>query len=161
MGIVSPMRWVVWWFAILSAYVIEFVTQTASEVVAGIIIAFLCTVIVAAALQNAKPSVRVSWRWLRHLAAVPAAMVRDAFLVSARIVWAMRRGERLVGMLTRIPYDPGDRENELDLGREALVVYGTCAAPNTIVAEVDERGSLLVHQLVARDQKIASEQWPL
>lgn len=161
MGIVRPMRWVLWWFAILSAYVIEFVAQTAGEVVAGIIIAFLCTLIVAAALANAKPSVRVHWGWLRHLAAVPGAMVRDAFVVSARIIWALRSGERLTGMLTRIPYDSGDRGNDLDQGREALVVYGTCAAPNTIVAEVDERGSLLVHQLVARKHKTASEQWPL
>lgn len=155
------MRWVLWWFAILAAYVIEFATQTVSEVVAGIIIAFLCTLIVAAALRNARPSVRVSWRWLGRLASVPAAMLRDAFVVSGRIIWALRRGERLTGMFTRIPYDPGDRENELDLGREALVVYGTCAAPNTIVAEVDERGSLLVHQLLARERKIASERWPL
>ncbi len=155
------MRWVLWWFAILSAYVIEFVTQTASEVVAGIIIAFLCTLVVAAALRNAQPGVRVYWRWLRHLAHVPIAMLRDALLVSARIVWALRRGEKLVGFVRRVPYDPGDRENALDAGREALVIFGVCAAPNTIVAELDLRGELLVHQLVARELPHASNRWPL
>lgn len=155
------MRWVLWWFAILSAYVIELVTQTASEVVAGIIIAFLCTLVVAAALGNAKPGVRVHWRWLRHLAAVPAAMLGDALLVSARILWALRHGEQLAGMLKRIPYDPGDRQSDLDMGREALVVFGLCAAPNTIVAEVDLRGNILVHQLVARERPQHSRQWPL
>lgn len=155
------MRWVLWWFAILSAYVIEFVTQTVSEVVAGMIIAFLCTLIVAAALRNAHPGVRVYWRWLSHLASVPAAMMSDALLVSGRIIWALRRGEELVGMMKRIPYDPGDRENEFDQGREALVIFGTCAAPNTIVADVDLRGSLVVHQLVAREKPLQSEQWPL
>jgi hypothetical protein len=155
------MRWVLWWFAILAAYVIEFVTQTASEVVAGIIIAFLCTLIVAAALRYADPGVRVYWRWLRHLSRVPAQMARDAFLVSGRIIWALRTGEQLVGMLVRVPYDPGDRKNPLDIGREALVVYGTCAAPNTMVAEVDLRGNLLVHQLIAKEMPAESEQWPL
>lgn len=155
------MRWVLWWFAILSAYVIEFVTQTVSEVVAGIIIAFLCTLVVAAALHHAKPGPRVYWSWLRHLARVPAQMIRDALLVSARIFWALRTGNQLTGMLKRIPYDPGDRQSPLDAGREALVVFGMCAAPNTMVAEVDLRGNLLVHQLVARDQPAESEQWPL
>ncbi len=155
------MRWVVWWFAILSAYVIEFVTQTASEVVAGIIIAFLCTLIVAAALKHARPGVRVQWRWLRHLAAVPAGMIRDTFVISGRIVWALRRGEPLVGMLKRIPYDPGDRKSDLTMGREALVIFGICATPNTLVTEVDTRGNLLVHQLVAAEQPRQSEQWPL
>jgi hypothetical protein len=155
------MRWVLWWFAILAAYIIEFVTQTASEVVAGGIIAFLSALIVFGALRNAKPDVRVYWSWLRHLAKIPAAMVRDALLVSGRIVWALRHGEQLVGMLVRVPYDPGDRDNPLDMGREALVVYGTCAAPNTMVAEVDLRGSLLVHKLIAREQQLESEQWPL
>jgi hypothetical protein len=155
------MRWVLWWFAILSAYVIEFVTQTVSEVVAGIIIAFLCTVIVAAALKNAQPDVRVFWRWLRHLAKVPAAMIRDALLVSGRIVWALRTRNQLVGMLVRVPYDPGDRRNPLDIGREALVVYGVCAAPNTMVAEVDLRGNLLIHQLIAKELPHESDRWPL
>lgn len=155
------MRWVLWWFAILSAYVIEFVTQTVSEVVAGIIIAFLCTVIVAGASKNSQPDVRVYWRWLRHLAKVPASMIRDALLVSGRIVWALRTGNELVGMLVRVRYDPGDRQNPLEVGREALAVYGVCAAPNTMVAEVDLRGNLLVHQLVAREMPHESDRWPL
>lgn len=155
------MRWVLWWFAILSAYVIEFVTQTASEVVAGIIIAFLCTLIVASALRHARPGVQARWTWLRHLAHIPAAMLRDALVVSGRIIWAIHTGNQLVGRLKRIPYDPGDRTNPWDVGREALVVYGTCAAPNTMVAEVDLRGNLLIHELIARDKPLESEQWPL
>jgi hypothetical protein len=155
------MRWVLWWFAVLSAYVIEFVTQTVSEVVAGIIIAFLCTVIVAGALRNAQPDVRVYWRWLRHLSKIPAQMLRDALLVSGRIIWALRTGNQLVGMLKRVPYDPGDRDDPLTFGREALVVYGVCAAPNTMVAEVDLRGNLLIHQLIARDDERESEEWPV
>lgn len=155
------MRWVLWWFAVLSAYVIEFVTQVASEVVAGIIIAGLCTIIVGSALLSAKPGVRVHWSWLKYLLKVPAAMLRDALLVSGRILWALRSGQQLVGMIERVPYDPGDRQNELDQGREAIAIFGVNAAPNTVVADVDLRGELVIHKLIAREQPRRSRQWPL
>ncbi len=155
------MRWAIWWFAVLCAYVIEFVTQTLSEVAAGAIIAALCVPLVAIPLREGLPGVRVRWRWLRNLAHVPAAMVRDLFLVSGRVLWVLRTGNQLTGMLTRVRYDCGDRENDLNMGREALVIFGVCAAPNTVVAEVDLRGELVVHQLIAREQHYRSEQWPL
>jgi hypothetical protein len=88
-------------------------------------------------------------------------MLRDALLVSGRIIWALRTGNQLVGRLKRVPYDPGDRQDPWEVGREALVVYGVCAAPNTMVAEVDLRGNLLIHELVARDKPVESERWPL
>lgn len=155
------MRWVLWWFAVLSAYVIEFVTQVASEVVAGIIIAALCTLIVASALLTAKPGVRVHWSWLKYLAKVPAGMVRDAFLVSGAIVSALVSGRQLVGMIERVPYDPGDRNDEVNQGREALAIFGVNAAPNTVVADVDMRGELVIHKLIAREEPRRSRQWPL
>lgn len=155
------MRWVLWWFAVLSAYVIEFVTQVASEVVAGIIIAGLCTIIVASALVSAKPGVRVYWSWLKYLVKVPAAMLRDALLVSGRILWALRSGQQLVGMIERVPYDPGDRQSEVDQGREAIAIFGVNAAPNTVVADVDLRGELVIHKLIAREEPRHSRQWPL
>lgn len=155
------MRWLLWWFALLSAYVIEFVTQTLSEVVAGAIIAALCTVIVACAFQNGRPDVRVLWSWLRHLRRVPGQMLADSLLVSGRIIWALRTGQDLTGFITRVPFDYGDRENALDGGREALVIYGICAAPNTVVADIDLRGELVVHQLVAGERPASSPRWPL
>lgn len=155
------MRWVLWWFAVLSAYVIEFVTQVASEVVAGIIIGALCTLIVASALTHAKPGVRVYWSWLKYLAKVPAGMLRDALLVSGRIIAALFSGPQLAGMIERVPYDPGDRNNEVDQGREALAIFGVNAAPNTVVADVDLRGELVIHKLIAREEPRRSRQWPL
>ncbi|HZZ63888.1 MAG TPA: Na+/H+ antiporter subunit E [Candidatus Baltobacteraceae bacterium] len=155
------MRWLIWWFAVLSAYVIEFVTQTLSEVVAGAIIAALCTVIVACALRAGRPDVRVLWGWLRHLRRVPGQMLRDTVAVSGRIIWALRTGQELTGFITRVPFDYGDRENALDNGREALVIYGICATPNTVVADVDRRGELVVHQLIAGERPAESLRWPL
>ena len=134
----------------------------ASEVVAGIIIGALCTLIVAFALLTAKPGVRVYWSWLKYLANVPAGMLHDALLVSARIISAVVSGQQLVGMIERVPYDPGDRKSDVDQGREALVIFGVNAAPNTVVADVDLRGELVIHKLVAREEAPRhSRQWPL
>jgi hypothetical protein len=155
------MRWAIWWFALVTAYVVEFVVQVWSEVAAAAIVAALATLILSDALRASSPSTRVHWRWLRHLARVPGAMLRDVFLVSGRILWSLRTGEELVGRIVRIPYDPGDRENDVEQGREAIVIFGVSAAPNTVVADLDLRGELVVHQLVAREDPHQSKRWPL
>jgi hypothetical protein len=157
----SAMRWVLWWFAVFAAYVVTVVAQNGSEIVAGGIIAALCAIVAAAALRNGEPDVRVPWRHVAHLAPVPLRMLRDAFRVSGRIVWSLRTGNDLVGYLKRVPYDCGDRRDPWTMGREALVIFGLCAAPNTIVAEVDLRGELLIHQLIAEDVQAQSLRWPV
>jgi len=155
------MRWALWWFAITTAYVIEFVVQTLGEVVAAGLIAALATVVMAGAAAEGRPSTRVRWRWLKHYARIPMAIVRDVFLVSARIVWSLRTGEPLVGRIVRLAYDPGDRQSDLEQGREGLVIFGISAAPNTVVADLDLRGELVVHQLVYQDIPQESRRWPL
>lgn len=88
-------------------------------------------------------------------------MLSDALLVSRRILWALSSGEKLVGYFIRIPYDPGDRANEWTMGREALAIYGISASPNSLVADVDLRGELVLHKLVASEQPAQSPEWPL
>lgn len=88
-------------------------------------------------------------------------MLSDALLVSRRIVWALASGEKLVGYFIRLPYDPGDRTSELNMGREALAIYGISASPNSLVVEVDMRGELVLHKLVASEQPAQSPEWPL
>lgn len=150
-----------WWFAVFAAYVVTVCAQTGSEIVAGAIIAALCSIVAIRALQCGEPAPRAKWAWLGHLAGVPSRMVADAFLVSRRIVWALVNGEKLAGYMTRIPYDVGDRSDGSTMGREALVIYGISAAPNSIVTDIDERGELVLHKLVASEQPAASRQWPL
>jgi hypothetical protein len=155
------MRWALWWFAVFAAYVITVDTQNASEIIAGAIIAVPCSWIALAAFRNGSPGVRVHWRDVRHLGSVPMRMVGDALLVSRRILWALASGERLTGYIMRLPYDPGDRDSEWSLGREALAIYGISAGPNSVVLDVDLRGELVLHKLVASEQSAESEQWPL
>lgn len=155
------MRWALWWFVLLTAYVVEFVVQTLGEVAAAAIIGALATVVMAGAAAEGRPSTRVRWRWLSHYARIPAAVARDVFIVSARILWSLRSGEPLVGRIVRVPYDPGDRDSDLEQGREGLVIFGISAAPNTVVADVDVRGELVIHQLVFQEIPQESRRWPL
>lgn len=150
-----------WWFAVFAAYVVTVCTQTGSEIVAGAIIAVLCSIVTIRAFQCGEPPPRAKWAWLGRLAGVPSRMLADALLVSRRIVWALVTGEKLTGYMTRIPYDVGDRSDDSTLGREALVIYGICAAPNSVVTDIDERGELVLHKLVASEPPTASRQWPL
>lgn len=154
------MRWAFWWFAIFAAYVITVDAQNGGEIVAGAIVAALCTAIVRVALLNGEPDVRERWTRLRHLSGVPRQMLHDAFMVAGRILRSLRTGEPLTGYFVRVGYRPAESE-AFDQGREALAIIGICAAPNTIVCEVDRRGTLLVHQLLARDMPHESDEWPL
>ena len=155
------MRWAVWWFGLFAAYLIAALAEVGTEFVAGAVIAAIAVVLVRTALRNGNPDVRVRWQWLGRYAHIPLQMLGDAFLVASRIVRALLRGELLGGHFVRVPFQPGDRSDPFDVGREALVVYGMSAAPNTIVAEVDARGELVVHQLVHREPPERSERWPL
>lgn len=155
------MRWAVWWFAIFAAYVITVLTRNGSEIVAGAIVAALSTIIVAVGLRAAKPGVRGSWRWVRRLAGVPTQMLRDSFVVSGRILRSFTGDVNLDGYFMRLPYDPGDRQDEWTFGREGLAVFGISAAPNSVVADVDLRGELVIHKLVVGEQPHESAEWPL
>ncbi len=155
------MRWLLWWFAVFAAYVITVLTQNGSEIIAGAIIAVFAVIVVSTALRNGDPDVRVKLRWVRRLAAVPARMIADALLVSRRIVGTIVSGGNLEGYMMRVAYDPGDRRDPLTMGREALVIFGINAAPNSMVADVDLRGELVIHKLVASPQPAESREWPL
>jgi hypothetical protein len=150
-----------WWFCVFAAYVITALTRNGSEIIAGAIIATFSTLIVAGALRNGAPDARARWKWLRHLAKVPVRMVADALLVSARIIRTLFSEDCLEGYFIRLPYDPGDRGDPWTMGREALVIMGVNASPNSMVADVDLRGELVLHKLVAQPQPHGSPEWPM
>jgi|SRR5579884_796038 len=155
------MRWLLWWFSIFAAYVITALTRNGSEIIAGAIIAAIAALVVARAFTAGDPDARARWAWVRRLASVPVRMVADALLVWARIVRTIFTGDRLEGYFMRLPYDPGDRNDPWTMGREALVIMGVNAAPNSMVADVDLRGELVLHKLVAQEQPQGTREWPL
>lgn len=154
------MRWGIWWFALVACYLAAAQAQVGTEAAAGAVIAFIAAGIAASAFRAPDADVRVRPSALRRYSALPARMAGDAVRICGVIIRALLRGEGLTGFFTRIPCRPG-QSDPFDQGREAVVVYGVSAAPNSIVTEVDVRGSLLVHELQARPLQTQSEEWPL
>lgn len=155
------MRWLIWWSVLLALYAVDAEAQVAGELVAGGVIALLAVLILFFASMPDHSDVRVPLRHLRHLKGVPLRMLSDALLVSRTILLALRNGELLSGHFIRLPFSPAASEDPADAGREAITIYGISAAPNTLVADVDPRGELLVHELVSRRHGCESERWPL
>ena len=141
------MRAIIWWFVVFAAYLVTVASPVDGEVVAAAIIAVLCTIIIIAIWAASDPGVRVPWAYVRLLAGVPSRMVHDVFRVSGRILWSVRTGQPLRGYIERVEHRPA--HGDLEQGREAIEILSVCAAPNTIVVEVDPRGALVVHRLVA------------
>lgn len=155
------MRWVIWWFALVACYLAAAQAQVGTEAAAGAVIALIAAGIAARAFSEPGCDVRVPPAVLRRYSALPARMAGDAFRVCGAILRALARGDDLSGFFTHVPFRPAAQGDPLDQGREAAVVYGVCAAPNSIVTEVDARGSLLVHELQARPLQTRTEEWPL
>lgn len=127
------MRWGIWCVCIFALYEMTAMVQDASEVIVGIIVTVLSVALIWWAFRQSKVDLRVSWRSARKLAGVPAKMLADSVMVLSRII----RGDLLEGYFERQPLD-----------EDPIAIYGICAAPNTIVADVTDR-DLLVHRLTA------------
>lgn len=155
------MRSVCWFIAIYVLYEIVAMVEDATEAITGLFVAAIATVLIMAAWRSANIDVQMRWRNVRHLAKVPFAMVRDAFGVLWWIAQSLNGKTRLEGYFMRLPFRLPDEHDAHDQGRGALAIYGISAAPNSIVADVDERGELVVHKLYASEQPAESPEWPL
>lgn len=154
------MRWAIWWFAVLVAYALATEAKVGGEYVAGAVVAVLAVLPVLLAVKYADVRFRVPLRWVGRLAGVPMKMLSDAFIVTIRIVAALARGERLTGFIMRVPFENGSREPS-EVGREALAVYGISCGPNSVVAEAEDPGELVLHHLVRTPERRESARWPL
>lgn len=155
------MRWAIWWFAIFGAYVVTVLTENGSEIIAGAIIAALATVVVAFAQRSAECGVRARWSWTLHWLSVPARMLKDSIQVTLWILKSLTGRVNLDGYFMRLPYDPGNRDDPWTFGREGIAIFGISASPNSVVPEVDLRGTLLIHKLIMGEQPHESPEWPL
>ena len=142
-------RWLCWFGAIYVLYEIVAMVQDATEAITGLFVAAIATALIVAAWRSAKIDVRVRPSYVARLAGVPPKMLRDAIGVLYWIVRSLAGDVALEGFFTRQPFaipEPNDSEEN---GRAALEIYGISAAPNSIVADVDGRGELVVHRLYA------------
>ena len=154
-------RWALWFAAIYVLYEIVAMVQDATEAITGLFVAAIATGVVAAAWRNASIGCRVRARELAHLGGVPLRMIRDAFGVLWWTLRALTGRANLEGYFVRVPFAVPDDDDAFGQGRAALAIFGVSAAPNSVVADVDGRGELVIHKLYASEQPAHSAQWPL
>lgn len=155
------MRAFCWFLAIYILYEAVAMVEDATEAITGLFVAAIATALIMAAWRSANIDLKMRWRYLAHLAKVPFAMMRDAVGVIWWILHSFSGKTRLEGYFMRLPFKLPEEGNAEDHGRGALAIYGISAAPNSIVADVDARGELVVHKLYAAEQPATSPEWPL
>jgi multisubunit Na+/H+ antiporter MnhE subunit len=109
-------------------------------------------------IARARPRARWLARLWRPLASVPADLWRLG-REAGRAVLPGRVASR--GRFRELPFRAG-HEDPVDVARRALAEAGGSFSPNTYVVGVDvERGTILVHQLVPREDRPADSIDPL
>ncbi|HEY0395043.1 MAG TPA: hypothetical protein VGD01_11170 [Candidatus Elarobacter sp.] len=116
------------------------------ETPVGIAIAGLAALCTTGALVAAGDRYAVPLGAFARLPSVAAAVVRDTFVVTGVLLRALG-GRPPDDRLERVHFDAGG-DDARSAARRALVVAGTSASPNSVVADVDlERGAMIVHRL--------------
>ncbi|HET7814847.1 MAG TPA: hypothetical protein VFL13_10790 [Candidatus Baltobacteraceae bacterium] len=155
------MRTLCWFLAIYVLYELVAMVQDATEAITGLFVAAIATALVMAAWRSASIDVQMRWRYLSHLAKIPVNMLRDSIGVLWWIAQSLTGKTHLEGYFMRLPFKLPQELDPHDRGRGALAIYGISAAPNSIVADVDARGELVIHKLYASEQPASSPEWPL
>lgn len=152
-----------WWLALFVLYLLLAGKAEGEEALAGLVLAVPAAVAMIAVREAGRLHYRPRWRWLGKLGRLPGKVVKDCAIVAAALWRALVRREKVEGVFRTIPFDPGGEDAE-SAARRALVVAGVCVAPNTfVVALEEERGLILVHQLVPSAQPPGGgdREWPL
>jgi multisubunit Na+/H+ antiporter MnhE subunit len=142
---------VVCWCAALVLWLLYVTGTSLPEVIAGVVAATIATIATLSAADAAGWRFRPRWRWLLDLRQLPLIVARDATLAGRVLAEAIAgrpsRGRYIaVGPL---PVQAGDARTR---ARRAVLTIALSLSPNTIVVAFDEEdGSVLVHQLVARE----------
>lgn len=144
-----------WWVASALLWLSLVDNTHLHELIVGAVVAFLgagAAVLVRSQRRLVlRPRVRWLLAWWRPLAAYPL----DCLLVTLALVRAVLPGPRPKGRLIAIPFDSGE-EDPREAARRVLMKTAGSFAPNTYVVGADEeRGLLLVHQLVRRPDPAA------
>jgi multisubunit Na+/H+ antiporter MnhE subunit len=156
-------HWLGWWLALLVFYLLLAVSLTVAEVVVGAMAAALSATVAVITIKVGSLYYRPQLRWLRPLSRLPWRVLTDSVLLCAAL-WRRVAEQRMVeGSFHTIRFDPGG-DDCVSRARRALVIASISMAPNTIVVHMDqERGIILVHQLVPTSTPPGGvdKEWPL
>jgi multisubunit Na+/H+ antiporter MnhE subunit len=145
--------WLTTWLGLWALYLLLVFKTESAEIVAGAV----CGAIGATAtnLVRTHGNVHFAWPrgWWRGLLRVPAAIVVDSGRLIVVLWRVIVRREDVRGRSFTVPMRGVRGDSVEAVSRRALIKWIGSFSPNTLVMGFDEqRGDVLVHQLVPTDE---------
>ncbi len=146
-----------------SAFYLWLISKTQVEhLVAATLIGLATMLTLLALVSGAGLHFEFKLQWvvilLRRL---PAKTLRDAGLLTVKLVRSIAGHRDPNGSLKQIPFAAGG-EDPQSRARRALVLTGISVPPNTFAICVQpDRHSVLAHELIPRSGSPTEEEWPL
>ncbi|HEX5405799.1 MAG TPA: Na+/H+ antiporter subunit E [Pseudonocardiaceae bacterium] len=141
---------VVWWVLLALVWVATLTAVSVQELVTASVLAAPCAVAARAARIAADAHWRVRPRWLRRLALLPVAALRDTVGVLRLAVHPEEQDT-----FEHVPL-PAESDEPGRAGREALTTAVLTATPGVMVVDA-EHDRLLVYTLPLRENRRGSE----
>ena len=144
----AVLAWVAWWFVCAALWLSLVDTTHFHELMAGALVSVLGASVALLVRAQRVLVIRPDPRWLLRAWRPFALFPRDTVLVVGALAGSLRRGGRPRGRLFAIPMATPE-EDPREAARRVLMKTAGSLAPNSyVVGADDERGLILVHQLV-------------
>lgn len=123
-----------------------------AELGAGAGAAALAALLTEVALHQAGTQIAVRVRWLAAAHRLPGQVLGDTVLVFRALARQLLRGEPPPSGFRELPVQAAGEQGSEAITRRVLLVGAGSLAPNTVVLGIDQdRGVMVVHQLVANE----------
>ena len=141
--------WFIWWFLMMSFWVMLDDSVATDELLAGAGAAALAALLAERVTYQAASRFRMRVEWLLPALRLPGEVARDMVIVYAALWRRLAGGQQPDSAFAELPTRFGDDTPE-GVTRRTLLIGGRSLAPNTFVLGIDpERDVMVVHQLVA------------
>ena len=146
--------WLAWWVLLMGLWVAVDDNIGLAELGGGAGAAVLAAVLTETALHQAGTRITVRVRWLAAAYRLPGQVLGDTVLVFRALGRQLLRGQAPPSGFRELPVRAGGPSSE-DVTRRVLLVGAHSLAPNSVVLSIDQdRGVMIVHQLVANEGRV-------
>jgi multisubunit Na+/H+ antiporter MnhE subunit len=144
--------WLAWWVVMMALWVALDDSFATDELLAGAGAAVIAALFAHAACRKAGLRYRMRAAWLLPALWLPWQVAADTVTVYLALWRKLTRGEDPPGGFAELSVEPGE-DGPAGVVRRALIIGGRSFTPNAFVLGIDsERGVMVVHRLVARDE---------
>lgn len=147
--------WLVWWALLMAFWVLLDDSIQTAELLAGAAVAAMGAFLAELVQYQAATHFRMRIEWVGPALSLPLQVAKDTVVVFRALWDQLAHGRQPPSGFRELPVRYGDDSPE-GMTRRVLLVGGKSVAPNTFVLGLDdERGVMVVHQLVANQGRPA------